>query len=177
MRLFLQSTRIAISFSSNRTKFYWLKFCLYLQHYSYNIKNLVRENKDTWGFNVIADESISYIRLFQCSDILYTYYFNHSSSHSFPRLFQISRNSFTFKLITLILGYAAQRSEFLKGWKFVRLANPWHGKSLTLRKFRRLAVQKFERQKRGQILGRYGRKKVIFHLVRQFRSQQRFYVN
>ena len=109
MRLFLQSTRIAISFSSNRTKFYWLKFCLYLQHYSYNIKNLVRENKDTWGFNVIADESISYIRLFQCSDILYTYYFNHSSSHSFPRLFQISRNSFTFKLITLILGYAAER--------------------------------------------------------------------
>lgn len=51
-RLFLQSIRIAISFSSNRTKFYWSKFCLYLQYY-YNIKNLVRKNKATWGLTKV----------------------------------------------------------------------------------------------------------------------------
>ena len=43
----------------------------------------------------------------------------------------------------------------------MRLANPLHGKPLTLRKFRRLAVPKFERQKRGQIFCRYGRKKKL----------------
>lgn len=51
-RLFLQSIRIAISVSSNRTKFYRSKFCLYLQYY-YNIKNLVRKNKDTWGLTKV----------------------------------------------------------------------------------------------------------------------------
>ena len=60
----------------------------------------------------------------------------------------------------------------------MRLANPWHGKPLTLRKVRRLAVQKFERQKRGQILGRYGPKKVKFHLLpTTIPFQQRFHVN
>ena len=99
MRLFLQSIRIAISFSSNRTKFYWSKVYLYLQYY-YNIKNLVRKNKDSYSSKVfprldcfsVLTPFIPIILIICWSQFLSLHF---TIVSDFTKLF-------TFKLITLI---------------------------------------------------------------------------